>query len=91
MTRDDLHTSSVDPDVVARGIGFAAKLTDGGAVHRDPSVEHQLLGRAAGGDAGLGENLLQAIHCCSPREQVAPETCQLHDIADMDRPIGLRV
>src|SRR5439155_5752529 len=59
---DDLHPAAVDANVVARGIGLAAKLADRGAVHLHASVEHELLARAARGDSRVREDFLKALH-----------------------------
>ncbi len=58
----DFHTPAVDADVVARRVGFRAELADCLAVDGDASLEHQLLARAARGDARLRENLLETLH-----------------------------
>ena len=52
---------AVDADVVFFGIVACAEVGDGGAVDLDPAFEDDFLGFAAGGYAGLGENLLKAV------------------------------
>ena len=52
---------AVDADVVAGGVVARAEGGDGGAVDLDAAFEDDLFGFAAGGDAGLGEDLLEAV------------------------------
>ena len=54
----DLDAAAVDTDVVVRRVGLGSQFANGGAVHRDAPVEHQLLARAPGGDAGLRQDFL---------------------------------
>jgi hypothetical protein len=62
MRRGGLDADAVDTDVVASGVGFDAHLANGRAVDRDASFGNQLLGGAAGGDTGLGEDFLESFH-----------------------------
>ena len=55
---DDLDPPAVDANVVARRIRLRSQLAHGDAVHGDAALEHQLLGRAARGDASLREDFL---------------------------------
>ena len=52
---------AVDADVILPRVGFGAELGDGGAVDLHTAFEDDLLGFAAAGDAGLGEDLLEAL------------------------------
>jgi len=52
---------AVDADVVAAGVGLGAQFRDGFAVYLDAALLDHLFGFAAAGDAGLGENLLEAL------------------------------
>ena len=52
---------AVDADVVLVRVGAGAELGDGGAVDLNAAFEDDLLGLAAGGDAGLREDLLEAF------------------------------
>ena len=52
---------AVDADVVAGGVVAGAEGVDDGAVDLDATFEDDLLGFAAAGDAGLGEDLLEAV------------------------------
>ena len=55
---------AVDADVVVGGVGFGAELGDGLAVDLDASGGDQLFGFAARGDAGGGNDFLQALRSC---------------------------
>src|SRR5579883_1600255 len=55
-------------DVVAHEVGLGAELGDRGAVHRDSPLKDQFLGLAATGDAGLREDLLEALGSGSTRK-----------------------
>jgi hypothetical protein len=61
VARGHAHALAVDADVVAGRIGSRAQLEHGDAVHRHPAVHDQRFRRAPRGDAGGGENLLEAI------------------------------
>jgi len=52
---------AVDADVVFGGVGAGAEFGDDLAVDDDAAFEDDLFGLAAAGDAGLGEDLLQAV------------------------------
>ena len=52
---------AVDADVVAGGVVAGAEGGDGGAVDLHAAFEDDLFGFAAGGYAGLGEDLLEAV------------------------------
>jgi len=56
-----LEELAVDADVVLVRIGFGAELGDGLTVDLDAALQDDLFGLSAGGDAGLGEDLLEAI------------------------------
>jgi hypothetical protein len=59
---------AVDADVIESGVGFASELDDRLAVDLDASFSDQLLGLAAGGDSGRGDDLLQALFAADGRE-----------------------
>lgn len=52
---------AVDLDVIGGEVGLGAKLGDGFAVDADTAFEDHFLGVAAAGDAGLGDDLLEAF------------------------------
>ena len=52
---------AIDADVVARWVGFCAEFHDDFAVDLDAASEDQFFGFAARGDAGFGEDFLQAL------------------------------
>jgi len=52
---------AIDADVIARGVGFGAEDRDNLAIDLDAALGDELFGVAAAGDAGLGEDLLEAI------------------------------
>ena len=52
---------AIDFDVVAIEIGLRAKFGDGRSVDHDAALGHERLGLAPRGDAGAGENLLEAF------------------------------
>jgi hypothetical protein len=56
-----LEQLAVDADVVAGGVGLGAQHGDDLAVDLHAALLDHLLGAAAAGDAGSGENLLQAL------------------------------
>ena len=56
-----LEQLAVDADVVAAGVGLGAQYGDDLAVDLDAALLDHCLGAAAAGDAGGGENLLQAL------------------------------
>jgi hypothetical protein len=53
--------ASIDFDVILIEIGLAAELRDDIAVDRDAAFEHDLLSLTPGSDAGLREDLLEAL------------------------------
>ena len=55
---------AVDANVVAGGVGFGAEFGDGLAVDLDAAAGDQLFGLAARGDAGGGNDFLQALRRC---------------------------
>jgi len=59
MPAGDADALAVDADVVAAGLGPRPELEDGGAVHRDPALRDERLGRAPRGDARRREDLLK--------------------------------
>ena len=61
VARGDANTLAVHADVVVRRVGPGAELTDRHAVHRHAPVQDERLGGAPRGDAGGGEDLLQAV------------------------------
>src|SRR6202022_1786037 len=62
----------VDADQVLAGVGLGAQLLDDGAVQLDAAGGDHLLGLAPRGDAGVGEDLLQAlVHQRSPSPPVS--------------------
>ena len=62
MPRGDLDAPAVHADVVGAASAFVPELADRRAVDRHAPVEHELLGRAPRGDAGLREDLLKTFH-----------------------------
>jgi hypothetical protein len=52
---------AVDADVVVGGVGFGAELGDGLAVDLDASGGDEFFGFAARGEAGGGDDFLQAL------------------------------
>jgi hypothetical protein len=56
-----LQKLAVDADVVARGVGLEARSGDGLAVDLHVALGDELLGVAAAGNAGVGEDFLQAF------------------------------
>ena len=56
-----LQQLAIHADVVAGGIGLGAQLGDNFAVYLHAALLDHLLGLAAAGDAGLGQDLLQAF------------------------------
>jgi hypothetical protein len=56
-----LQELAVDADVVAAGVSFGAQLSNDLAVDLDSALLDKLLGFAAAGYAGLGEDFLQAV------------------------------
>ncbi len=58
-----LEELAVDADVVAGGVVAGAEGVDDLPVDLDAAGEDDLLGFAAAGDAGLGEDLLEAVAC----------------------------
>jgi hypothetical protein len=61
MPLREMDPLPVDADVVAIGVGFGAQFEDGRAVDRHASVRDERFGRAPGGDARRGEDLLKAV------------------------------
>ena len=56
MVFGHLHAAAVHADVVVRRVGLGAELAHGGAVDRHAALQHQLLARAARGDARLRQD-----------------------------------
>src|SRR5256885_6405294 len=56
-----MEQAAVDFDVVALQVGFGAKFGDNGAVARHPALHYDLFRLPAGCDAGLRQDLLEAL------------------------------
>ena len=82
MMLRQLDAPAIHADVVVRRIGLRAELADRRAVHGDAALEHQLLGGAPRGDAGLRENFLQPFHdqsvATKTRKPEEEKSCMLH-------------
>ena len=58
----ELDAAAVHADVIAGGVGLRPEFANRRAVDGHASVEHQLLGGAPRGDAGLRQDFLQPLH-----------------------------
>ena len=56
-----LHPDAVHAHVVRGEVGLRPELAHVLAVHRDPALQHQLLGPAPRGEAGPGQDLLESL------------------------------
>ena len=53
---------AIDTDIIVEGINLMTQFRDRLTVHFDPAFEDDLLARAPGRHAGIGQEFLQANH-----------------------------